>query len=105
MAAVKREGMGWLRKMTTSFRRMWIAMHSVVLLRLRPDKRGEYSFLALWSSSPSSDSVLPTWQICSIVEIEHSVRKLYKYNIHSSLRRVLVTYSLLQVFSALIKAV
>lgn len=33
--------MGWLRKVTTPFRRMWSAMQNVVLLRMRPDKRGE----------------------------------------------------------------
>ena len=70
--------------MTTSFRRMWIAMHSVVLLRLRPDKRGEYSFFGLMRFFFLLRlSVPPNWKIRSIVEIEHSVRELYKFNIDS----------------------
>ncbi|CAM6032755.1 unnamed protein product [Sphagnum compactum] len=31
----------WLRKVTTPFKRMWGAVHSVVLLRLHPHKRGQ----------------------------------------------------------------
>jgi hypothetical protein len=30
----------WLRKVTTPFKRMWGAVHTVVLLRLHPHKRG-----------------------------------------------------------------
>ncbi|CAK9237008.1 unnamed protein product [Sphagnum troendelagicum] len=34
--------MGWfMRKVTNPFKRMWSAVHSVVLLRLRPHKRGK----------------------------------------------------------------
>ncbi|CAK9238205.1 unnamed protein product [Sphagnum jensenii] len=37
--------MGWfMRKVTNPFKRMWSAVHSVVLLRLRPHKRGTDCF-------------------------------------------------------------
>jgi hypothetical protein len=38
----------WLRKVTTPFKRMWGAVHTVVLLRLHPHKRGT-DFLILIS--------------------------------------------------------
>ncbi len=42
--------MGWfMRKVTNPFKRMWSAVHSVVLLRLRPHKRGTDCF-ALFAS-------------------------------------------------------
>lgn len=40
--------MGWfMRKVTNPFKRMWSAVHSVVLFRLRPHKRGTDCFAFL----------------------------------------------------------
>ncbi len=40
--------MGWfMRKVTNPFKRMWSAVHNVVLLRLRPHKRGKDCFALL----------------------------------------------------------
>ncbi len=40
--------MGWfMRKVTNPFKRMWSAVHSVVLFRLRPHKRGTDCFALL----------------------------------------------------------